>query len=168
MVSMGVRITTKGALLDGKAPAIIQAGLDRFVTMATQFLDNEVQKRTPQGVMGYQGGLISTINSEVTGKGTPLIKGTVFHGSKYGDVVERGRTPGKGMPPKGSLVRWLEVKLGLSTKEAQRIEFVVRRKIGIRGTKGAEMFEKAVTENLGRLEQMAQECGLKIAVDLNK
>ena len=165
---INIRIDTSGALLEGKAPAIIQQGLDRFVTMATIFLSAEVQKGTPQGVMGYQGGLIATINSEVTGKGTPVVKGSVFHGSKYGDVVEKGRTAGKGMPPKGSLVRWLEVKLGLSQKEAQRIEFVVRRKIGLKGTKGAQMFEKALTNNLGRLEQMAQSAGLKIAVELNK
>lgn len=165
---LSVKISTSGALLAGKAPQIIQQGLDTFVTMVTQFLSAEVQKRTPQGVMGYQGGLISTVNSEVTGKGTPVIKGIVFHGSKYGDVIEKGRTAGKGMPPKGSLVRWLEVKLGLSEKEAQRIEFVVRRKIGLKGTKGAQMFEKALTGNLGRLEQMAQAAGLKIAVELNK
>lgn len=165
---LSVRIKTSGALLSGKAPEVVQAGLDRFVTMATQFLANEVQKRTPQGVMGYQGGLISTINSEVSGKGTPQIKGIVFHGSKYGDVIEKGRTAGKGMPPKGSLLRWLEVKLGLSEKEAQRIEFVVRRKIGMKGTKGAQMFEKALLDNVGKLEQMAQVCGLEIATELNK
>lgn len=165
---LSVKINTSGALLSGKAPEVIQAGLDRFVTIATQFLANEVQKRTPQGVMGYQGGLISTINSEVTGKGTPLIKGVVFHGSKYGDVVEKGRTAGKGMPPKGSLIRWLEVKLGLSEKEAQRIEFVVRRKIASKGTKGSQMFEKALTDNIGKLEQMAQTCGLAIATELSK
>ena len=165
---IGIKIETKGALLTGQAPAIIQSNLDRFVSMATQFLANEVQKRTPQGVMGYQGGLISTINSEVTGKGTPLIKGVVYHGSKYGDVVENGRSAGKGMPPKGSLVRWLEVKLGLSEREAMRIEFVVRRKIGIKGTQGAQMFEKALTDNFGKLEAMAQQCGLQIVKELNQ
>ena len=154
--------------MEGKAPEVIQTGLDRFVTMATQLLSNEVQKRTPQGVMGYQGGLISTINSEVTGKGTPIIKGVVYHGSKYGDVVENGRSPGKGMPPKGSLVRWLEVKLGLSEREAMRIEFVVRRKIATKGTQGAQMFEKALTDNLGKLEALAQQCGLQIVKELNQ
>lgn len=167
-MSLSVRIDTRGALFSGKALEIIQQDLDQFVTMATIFLSAEVQKRTPQGVMGYQGGLISTINSEVAGKGTPLVKGIVFHGSKYGDVIEKGRTAGKGMPPKGSLVRWLEVRLGLSEKEAQRIEFVVRRKIGMKGTKGAQMFEKALTDNLGKLETMAQSVGLKIAEELNK
>ena len=165
---IGVRIETKGALLTGQAPAIIQSNLDRFVSMATQFLSNEVQKRTPQGVMGYQGGLISTINSEVTGKGTPLIKGVVYHGSKYGDVVEHGRSAGKGMPPKGSLVRWLEVKLGLSEREAMRIEFVVRRKIASKGTQGAQMFEKTLTDNFGKLEAMAQQSGLQIVKELNQ
>ncbi len=167
-MNLSIRVDTSGAILEGKAPAIIQADLDRFVTAATMYLTAEVKKRTPQGVSGAQGGLLSTIQSEVTGRGTPLIKGMVTHGSRYGDVIEKGRTAGKGMPPKGSLVRWLEVKLGLSEQQARRIEFVVRRKIGRRGFEGAHMFEKAVTGNLDRLEAMAEKEGLAIAVELDK
>jgi hypothetical protein len=70
------------------------------------------------------------------------------------------------MPPAGSLVRWLEVKLGLDEKTARKIEFVVRRKIGLKGFEGAHMFEKAVTENQIKLDQMAQAEGFKLAIDL--
>ena len=166
-MNLQINISTKGALLSGKAPQIIQAGLDRFITMVTMFLLGEVQKRTPQGVYGAQGGLLGSIQAEVTGKGSPIIKGTVMSAQKYAEVIEKGRTAGKGMPPKGTLVRWIEVKLGLSETEARKIEFVIRRKIGMKGFEGRHMFEKAVTENIGKIEAMAQACGLTIATELS-
>lgn len=166
-MNLQIKIDTKGALLSGKALPIIQAGLDRFVTTATMFLLPEVQKRTPQGVYGAQGGLLGSIQADVSGKGTPLVKGVVMSAQKYAEVIEKGRTAGKGMPPKGTLIRWIETKLGLSETEAKKIEFVIRRKIGARGFEGRHMFEKAVTENLGRIETMAKASGLTIATELS-
>lgn len=166
-MNLSINVSLKGALLSGKAPQIIQAGLDRFVTQVTMFLLPEVQKRTPQGVFGAQGGLLGSIQADVVGKGTPIVKGIVMSAQKYAEVIEKGRTAGKGMPPKGSLVRWIEVKMGLDEKTAQRIEFVIRRKIGLRGFDGRHMFERAVTENMGRIEAMAQAAGLIIATELN-
>lgn len=166
-MELRVKVDTRGVLLSGKAPQIIQASLDRFVTQITLFLDVEVKKRTPQGVFGAQGGLLGSIQNEVIGKGTPQIKGTVMTAQKYAEVIEKGRSPGKGMPPKGMLVRWIETKLGLSETEARKVEFVIRRSIGKKGFEGRHMFEKAVTENIGRIEAMAQICGLQIAVELS-
>lgn len=165
---IGLRIESRGALFTGRGPTIVQANLDRFVTEATAFLLVEVQKRTPQGVYGAQGGLLGSIQHEVLGRGTPLIKGIVGSAHSYAEVVEKGRTAGKMMPPSGVLIRWLEVKLGLSEMEARRIEYVVRRKIGQKGFEGAHMFERAITENLSRLEQMARSCGLRIVTELGK
>lgn len=162
-----LRIDTSGPLLSGKAPAVVQKNVEAFVTEATLFLAVEVQKRTPQGVYGAQGGLISTVQPDIQGKGTMLVKGIVGHGKPYGDVIENGREPGKGMPPQGSLVRWIEVKMGLDNKTAKRIEFVVRRKIGRKGFDGAEMFGKGLVENIGRLQAMAARRGLTVTKELN-
>lgn len=167
-MAMKISVDTSGTLLSGNAGKIVQGNLDAFITTATMFLQTEVQKRTPQGVFGAQGGLLGSIQSDVSGKGTPLVKGQVMSAHLYAEVIEKGRRPGKGMPPKGSLNRWIEVKLGLSPEEAQRIEFVVRRKIGVKGFAGAHMFEKAVTENSARLESMAAAAGLKIAQELSQ
>ncbi len=164
---ISIRIDTSGALLNGQAPAIVQKNLDKAIVEATLFLWREVQSRTPQGVGGYQGGLISTIQQEISGKGTPVVKGTIFQGKPYGEVIEKGRTAGKGMPPEGSLLRWLEVKLGLSEKEAKRIEFVVRRKIKAKGFDGAHMFEQAIQDNLTRVEAMFTKVGFTITTELN-
>jgi len=166
LTTVNIDINPSGALLTGQPQAIIQAGLDRLITKITHFLDAEVKRRTPQGVMGAQGGLLGSIQAEVTGKGTPLVRGTVMSAQKYAEVVEKGRSAGKGMPPAGVLLRWLEVKLGLDEATAKRVEFVVRRKIGQRGFEGAHMFEKAVTENEAKLDAMAQAEGFKIAVNL--
>lgn len=167
MTTVNIDIEQSGALLTGQPQAIIQAGLDRLITKITHFLDAEVKKRTPQGVFGAQGGLLGSIQAEVVGKGTPLVRGTVMSAQKYAEVIEKGRSAGKGMPPAGVLLRWLEVKLGLDEATARRVEFVVRRKIGQKGFEGAHMFEKSFTENLGKLDAMAQAEGFKIAKDLS-
>jgi len=165
-MNLNISIDKSGAILTGKGPEVIQAGLDRLVDMITMYLLAEVKKRTPQGVFGAQGGLLGSIQSQVMGKGTPVIKGQVMSAQKYAEVIEKGRDPGKAMPPEGVLLRWIEVKLGLSGAEAKRVEFLVRRKIGQKGFEGRHMFEKAMTENQVRIESMAQAEGFKIAVNL--
>jgi len=167
-MNLSLGIEKKGAILQGKGPEITQAGLDRLVTMITMFLLAETKKRTPQGVFGAQGGLLGSEQADITGKGTPVVKGTVMSAQKYAEPIEKGRTAGKGWPPPGVLVRWIQLKFGVDEKTAQRVEFVVRRKIGQKGFEGAHMFEKSVTENLGRIDTMAQAEGFKIAVELDK
>jgi hypothetical protein len=164
---LGVNIQKSGAVLNGKGPEVIQAGLDRLVDMVTMFLLAEVKKRTPQGVYGAQGGLLGSIQADVAAKGTQVVKGTVMSAQKYAEVIEKGRDPGKAWPPEGVLLRWIEAKLGMSGAEAKRVEFLVRRKIGQKGFEGRHMFEKALTENSGRIEAMAQAEGFKIAVELD-
>lgn len=160
-------VTRSGPLFDGQAPEIVQTNLDRFITLATALLLAEVKKRTPQGVYGAQGGLLGSIQQEVQGRGTPIVRGIVMSGHKYAEVIENGRRPGRGMPPAGSLQRWIEVKLGLDPVSAKRIEFVVRRAIGQKGFDGAHMFEEALTENEAKLQQLAEACGVDIARDCN-
>ena len=166
-MQVGIKVQTQGALLTGRAPMAIQQGLDRFVTEATMLLLAEVKKRTPQGVFGAQGGLLGSIQADIIGKGTPIVKGIVASAHRYAEVVEKGRSAGKGMPPMGSLVRWIEVKMGLSADQAKKIEFAVRRSIGRKGFKGAHMFEQALIGNLTRLQTMGDAAGIRIAAELN-
>lgn len=166
-MELQIRVETTGPLLVGKPSIVVQKHLESFVTAATLFLLREVKLRTPQGVYGAQGGLLGSIQQEVRGIGTPLVRGIVATASTYGEVIERGRRPGRGMPPRGSLLRWIEVKFGVDAETAQRIEFVVRRKIGQKGFAGVHMFERAFKENLLQIEQMAQREGLLISKELN-
>ncbi|GER92685.1 hypothetical protein A45J_0403 [hot springs metagenome] len=167
-MELKVTVTQKGKIFEGVSQEIVRDNLAQAMYEATQFLEREVKKRTPQGVGGAKGGLMSTIQGEVIGKGTTAIKGIVAHQSEYGDVVEKGRTAGKAWPPEGSLIRWIEVKMGLSGDESKRIEFLVRRKIGKKGFPGAHMFERALNENWGRLQGIFDRCGFEIARELSE
>lgn len=166
-MNLQLNVSSKGALLSNQGAPIIQSNLDRAITEATLLLYAKVTSHTPQGVFGAQGGLLGSIQQDVRGKGTPLVHGIVMSAHKYAEVIEKGRRPGKGMPPRGSLLRWLEVKLGLDSKTASKIEFVVRRSIGRKGFEGAHMFEKAWKENQGRIQNIFERHGLKITEELN-
>lgn len=166
-MKLSVSTSKTGAILDGRAPEITQAGLDRLVTLVTIFLLAETKKRTPQGVYGAQGGLLGSIQGEVKGKGTPAIKGIVMSAQKYAEPIEKGRDPGKSWPPEGALVRWIEVKFGVDNVTAKRIEFAVRRKIGQKGFPGAHMFYNALKDNADKIEAMAEAEGFAIAVKLD-
>ncbi len=168
-MNLRLNVHTSGPLLAGKSAQTIQSNLDKAITAATLLLYAKVTSYTPQGVFGAQGGLLGSIQQDVRGKGTPVVHGIVQSAHEYAEVIEKGRRPGKGMPPKGSLVRWLmdPRKLGLDQKTASKIEFVVRRSIGRKGFEGAHMFEKAWKENQSQIQNIFERHGLKITEELN-
>src|SRR5512139_1365952 len=143
-MELKVSVTTKGKMFEPQAVDVMHEALERAMYEATSFLEAEVKKRTPIGVFGASGGLVSTIYGEVVDVGTPVIKGIVAHQSVYGDVIEKGRRAGKTWPPEGALLRWIELKTGVPEEQAKRLEFVIRRKIGQKGFPGAHMFERAL------------------------
>jgi hypothetical protein len=178
-----IKVATQGALLSDKGPEIIQKGLDRAITEATLFLYREVIKRTPQGVYGAKGGLLGSIQHEVQAKGTPFVKGIVASAHKYAEVIEKGRTAGKKMPPaaiqssdiktrqlivEGGLVQWIMLKFGVDLKKAVQLEFVVRRSIGRKGFEGRHMFEKALNDNFSKVQSIFEKQGLDIARELSE
>jgi hypothetical protein len=165
-------IKVKGPLLEGKAAGIIQDNLDKAITEAVMFMIPQIKAATPVGVNGDSGGLRGSELAEVTGKGTPLVKGIVATASPYGLAVEKGRRPGMKMPPAGTLLRWLEVKLGVDEKTAQRIEFVVRRKIAKQGfsrwPQGAQMFESTLDKYWPQVQGIFDRYGIRIAQELGQ
>jgi hypothetical protein len=168
-------VETKGKIFEGKAPEIIQQALTAAMYEATQFLEAEVKKRTPIGVSGAKGGLVSTIYGEVVEKGA---KGIIGHQSAYGDVIEKGRTAGKKWPPEGVLLTWIKKILGVEgpfsdvksrrLMTAAKLEFLIRRKIGQKGFPGVHMFERAFKEGMPRLEKIFDDAGFKITEKLNE
>ena len=166
-MQMGAHVTAHGHVFDGQGPEIVRKELEAAMHEAVAFLEKKVKEFAPVGVYGAQGGLLSTIRGEVE-KGAAFMKGIVFHGSKYGDVIEKGRTAGKGMLPEGTLIRWIELKMGLDAAAAQKIEYVVRRKIGKKGFPGAHMFEKAWKAGWPVVQQIFEKRGFMIAEALGK
>ncbi len=166
-MELKVSITTKGKIFEGKGPEIVRDALEDTMYEATQFLEEEVKKRTPLGVSKAKGGLVSTIHGEVISKGEPIVKGIVGHQSLYGDVIEKGRRAGK-WPPEGVLLRWIEVKLGVPEAQAKRLEFIIRRKIGQKGFPGAHMFENALDEGWPKLKEIFDRGGFEISRQLSE
>lgn len=163
-MNVDVRIEITGALLK-QGPQIVQKHVEAFVDEATAFLLREVQVRTPQGVSGASG-LLGSIQMDVKGRGQQVVRGVVDTASPYGEIIERGRRPGK-MPPKnGSLREWVQLKFGVSGRDLDRAEFLVRRKIAQKGFDGKAMFYRALNDNLSTLEGMAQARGLNLSMEL--
>lgn len=160
------RILEKGPLLTGRTDETIRKNQLAAMHEATQFGVRRVKERTPQGVSGAQGGLLASIQPEVRERQTGVI-GIIGTASPYGLVVEKGRRPGKGMPPEGVLLRWVEVKMGVSGREAERIEFAIRRKIAAKGTRGAFMFDKTLKEDWPEFEAIFRRHGVIIARELS-
>lgn len=159
------RVSVNSSALKGQAPHIIQERCKAALHEACAFGKRQVMLRTPQGVSGAQGGLLGSIQFEVrpTKYGVTGVIGTA---NPYGLVVEMGRRPGMGMPPKGTLLRWIEVKMGKSPEEAEAIEFPLRRSIGRKGTKGVEMFAKLLTDDRAALETIFDRHGFKLTAEL--
>lgn len=84
-----------------------------------------------------------------------------FHLPDYWRYAEEGRGPGK-MPPKGSLLKWMEWKrilpspVQLSNGKTvlptmESLEFLIRRKIGTFGTEGSHTWKMTEDELKDRL-----------------
>ncbi len=165
---MKLLVNVKGKILEGKAPEIMNEKLTSAMYEATMFFEREVKKRTPEGVFGEKGGLKQSIIGEVIEKGSPVVKGVVVSAYSYAEVIEKGRTAGRAWPPEGALLRWIEVKLGQDEAQAKRLEFVIRRKIGQKGFPGAHMFERALDENMGEIQDIFDRAGFDIARELSE
>jgi len=80
--------------------------------------------------------------------------------------VEKGRRPGRGRPPAGVLLRWIEVKLGVSAEEALDIEPAMRWSIAKKGTEGAHMFERTLDEEWPDIKGIFDRYGVEITREL--
>ena len=166
-MELKLEVDTKGAIFEGKAPEILQRELDAAMESAVMLLKREVKKRTPVGVSGAQGGLLGSIQSEIIGKGTPMIKGIVLSASKYAEAVEKGTKPH--FPPTGPIQLWVKKKLGIEDeRQSRQVAFLIARAISRRGTKGQFMFEKALDENIHRIQNIFEKSGFKIARRLSE
>lgn len=110
------------------------------------------------------GNLRGSITHEITGTPVNLV-GMVITPLLYGEVVERGRRPGK-MPPIAPIELWV-IRQGFEwtykTKSGgtrpmttHQMAYIIARAIGKRGTKGAAMFAKGFEAALPQVEQYWQ------------
>lgn len=169
-MELKIKVDVQGALLKGKALEVVQKNLDQAITRATILLHNEVLKRTPQGASGSKYGLMNSIKGDVVLKGTPMVKGIVATAQKYGEVIEKGRQPGKGIAKEARpvLIKWVNEKLKIEGKQAERVAFLISRKIKKYGFEGRHMFENALNDNMGVLDDIFKKVGFDISKELSE
>jgi len=164
-----VRVTGTGPLFEGKAPDVIQRGVEGAITEAVMFLLPKIQALTPQD----SGNLMRSILPDFDGKGTPVFKGSISSNQIYGLATEAGRTPGKPMPKDLDLSGWIMRRFGVDAKTALRLNFVVKRAIMRKGTikrfgyQGAEMFSGALETYWPQLQGIFESYGIEVAKELN-
>ena len=156
------------------AGAVVQREIRAALAEVALLLEAETKRATPVGATGT---LRGSIASEVRdGPGLRDLQAVVGTPAKYGDVVERGRRPGR-MPPPDQLELWVRRKLRVTgprggkraptQAEAKGIAWLIARKIARRGTEGAAMFYEAVEKSQGIIEQRLNAAGAAIVVQLN-
>lgn len=62
--------------------------------------------------------------------------------ASYAEYVNSGTKPH--MPPPGSLIEWVKIRFNVTDKEAKGLDYVIRKKIALRGTKGKFFMEKGI------------------------
>lgn len=127
------------------------------VRLATEIGRSAVAAETP---VGWSGNLRGAYGTTLQVRPKRII-GAVVNPVPYHDIREEGRKPGK-MPPPAVLIPWVGSKLGVPPDERAEVAFLVARKIGKKGYKGAHMVEKGWKSARHQLAPILAKAGLKI------
>lgn len=125
-------------------PDVTRAELANAADESTLLLERNIKQHTPKGAGGAAGlsGSIAahpaTVTAgEITGKvGTPL---------QHAIPVELGTKPH--FPPLEPLEDWVRAKLDVDDSQVSSVAYLIARKISVRGTEGAHMFERGFEES---------------------
>jgi hypothetical protein len=117
----------------GHLPEILNQELTSALEEIGSQFEMIAASETPEGALGGAGGLRGSPYHEV--RGIPVRTLIVGWASPYADFVSRGRRPGK-MPPSAPIELWARKVLNVSETELPSAVFLIRRKIGTKGTPG--------------------------------
>jgi len=141
--------------LADKYPELVEAEVRDALEYVVQFMASETQLRTPAGVGGAAG-----LRGSIFGEVRPVyggLSGVWGTAAPYGEVVELGRRPKKGVPPLAPIALWARRILGLEPEEAEDAAESIRWKIYHYGTEGQFMFRDAWEENKDAISRKLQE-----------
>lgn len=97
-----------------------------------------------------QGFLRQGVQTSVIGEMVDL-RGRIFDPITYALPVEEGTRPH--FPPLAPLMRWAQLKLGVSEKESRSVAFLIARAISRRGTKAVRFFAQAWQATKGQVSE---------------
>ena len=138
----------KTALFDlSKAQKMFKKDIKAFLSDVIPTLQTSIRNEAPHG---NTGNLKNTIGTSIK----DLI-GSVFTGTNYAVVVEKGRAPGKRNPPAAALMSWLRLSTAgraymsamrqkIKNLTYQTAAFILSRSIGKKGIKPNPFFTRGI------------------------
>lgn len=142
-----------------KAPDVVRKMLGFAIERGAQEIARFARSKAPEGV----GHLRNSIRVEKVSD----LHYFVAPGMNYGRWVEGGRMPMRKMPPPGSLLQWIQRKLGIPEKQASRLEFVIARAIQRKGIKPQPFMQPAFEAKKDRVKQLADEAMRRAIAEIN-
>jgi hypothetical protein len=138
---MNITITNKtkrilDKLLDDKR---FRTLFDKWLYYISQTIQSKTAHKT--GSFEATGRLFQSLSPTL--KVRPLFYKFGFSAS-YAEYVEFGTRPH--MPPPGSLIEWVKIRFNVTDKEAKGLDYVIRKKIARRGTKGKFFMRDSIDE----------------------
>lgn len=142
-----------------RAPAMVTRELVTTMTDATMLLEREVKDAMPAVSGLTRGSVTSDAFSTPAG-----VLGVVGSTQVSAVALELGTRPH--MPPVMALVPWVIEALGVEPKRAQRVAFLVARKIARVGTKAQKPFEKSLNATQPQVIRMFESAAHRISAQL--
>lgn len=142
-----------------RAPSMVQRELLAAATEASMLLEREVKDAMP----AVSGLTRASVTSDAFS--TPAgVLGVVGSAQVAAVALELGTKPH--MPPVKALVPWVIEALGVEPKRAERVAFLVARKIARVGTKAQKPFEKSLGVTQPQIVRMFEAAAGRIAAQL--
>lgn len=143
MTTFSTTIKLKGNLAKANKKVFMDVHREAITEQMQRAVDvtyMSVKEHIPKGASNL---LYNSVNKKVTNFPS-FVEGKVYIkeglAQRYAKPVEFGRKAGAKWPPKGALILWLIVKLGMSYREAKQKEWFFRRSIAKKGIKPVLMF----------------------------
>jgi hypothetical protein len=144
-----LRFKFSGPLLEGRYAGILDREMLRATQDSVRLISRNIRARAPVGAtrrlqMGIRGKALGP------GKGVIKVEGPA---AKYAQFSEAGRRPGR-WPPVAPIRLWVRVILRPPRKMLDSVTFLVRRKIGQEGTRGAHFFRSAAAKSREQVQRI--------------
>ena len=142
-----------------KSPGVVRRMLGLAIERGVQEIARFAREKAPKA--------FSTLHDSTRAQRVAELHYFVAPGTNYAPWVEGGRMPMRKMPPKGSLVSWIKLKLGVSEERASRLEFVIARAIKRQGIQPQPFMKPAFEAKKERVMQLASEAMRKAVAEIN-
>jgi len=142
-----------------KAPATVERMLGFALERGANEVAREARDLAPKA--------FSTLTNSIRAQRVSPLHWFVTPGVNYAPFVEGGRMPMRRMPPKGSLLAWIKLKLRVSEAAAGRLEFVIARAIKRQGIQPQPFMQPTFVAKEPRVVELANAAMREAVAQIN-